>query len=392
MPPLIDSSRIDPSDPMALAQALIRCASVTPKDEGAIGVVEAALAELGFACRRLRFGEIENLYARLGEARPVFCFAGHTDVVPVGDRAGWTHDPFAGEVNDGMLYGRGAADMKGGIAAFVAAVAQKLRGGWKPAGSISLVITGDEEGVSIDGTAKVLEWMAANGEVPDHCLVGEPTSAARTGDMIKIGRRGSVTAFVRVIGVQGHVGYPQRALNPIPILAEFIRQCPAALDKGTEHFEPSTLSFTTVDVGNPAANVIPAEARATLNVRFNDTHSADSIKEILETTATSVTAGMGGTIAFEWLVGGNVFFTRPGAFTELVSAAAETVTGITPELSTTGGTSDARFIRAYCPVAERGLVGTTMHKVNECVPLADLETMVRVYGAVLTRYFERPPS
>ena len=380
------------TDAVAIAQALIRCPSVTPKDAGAIAVIEQVVKLLGFACHRLKFGEIENLYARLGSARPHFCFAGHTDVVPPGEAAHWKHDPFAGEVKDGVLFGRGAADMKGGIAAFIAAAARKLAAGWKPAGSISLLITGDEEGVSIDGTAKVLEWMKAHGETPDHCLVGEPTCAAQSGDMIKIGRRGSITAFVRVMGVQGHVGYPQRAKNPIPALAEFVRRLPLELDLGTEHFQSSTLSFTTVDVGNPANNVIPSEARATLNIRFNDRHTPDSLKAMLEKNAREATAATGCEIVLNYQLSGVAFFTAPGAFTDLVAQAAQSVTGRAPELSTTGGTSDARFIRAHCPVAEFGLVGSTMHKVDECVALDDLDTLVRIYDSVLTRYFERPPA
>jgi succinyl-diaminopimelate desuccinylase len=386
MPPLNSSS----NDPVAVAQALIRCRSITPADAGALAVVEGALSPLGFTSHRVKSAGIENLYARLGTARPNLCFAGHTDVVPPGDRALWKHDPFAGEVVDGTLHGRGAADMKGGVAAFIAAVARKLSSGWKPGGSISILITGDEEGVATDGTVKVLEWMKARGETMDHCLVGEPTSAARVGDMIKIGRRGSVTAQVRVAGTQGHVGYPHRALNPIPVLAEFIRLLSTqALDQGTEHFEPSTLSFTTVDVGNPANNVIPAEARATLNIRFNDTHTPDRLKRMLESVAESVTKEMKGTFAFTYSVSGVPFLTKPGAFTDLLSAAVTEITGHAPELSTTGGTSDSRFIKDHCPVADMGLVGVTMHKTDECVPLDDLETLTRIYEAVLARYFER---
>jgi succinyl-diaminopimelate desuccinylase len=380
------------ADPVAVAQALIRCPSVTPADAGAIGVVERVASSLGFRCTRLRFGEIENLYARLGSAKPMFCFAGHTDVVPSGERTTWRHDPFAGKVTDRVLHGRGAADMKGGIAAFIAAVARKLSRGWKPKGSISLLITGDEEGVSIDGTAKVLEWMKAQGEIPDHCLVGEPTCVTQSGDMMKIGRRGSITACVRVAGVQGHVGYPQRAKNPIPALAEFIRRLPLELDPGTEHFQSSTLSFTTVDVGNPAGNVIPAEARGTCNIRFNDRHTPDSLKAMLEKAAHAVMAETGCEIALEYRLSGVPFFTAPGEFTRLVAEAAQSVTGRAPELSTTGGTSDARFIRTHCPVAELGLVGATMHKADECVSLDDIETLTRIYETALERYFANPPA
>jgi succinyl-diaminopimelate desuccinylase len=384
MPPLT----VSPTDPVSIAQALIRCPSVTPADAGALDVVEGVLSPLGFICQRLKFGDIDNLYARLGVAQPNFCFAGHTDVVPPGDHALWKHHPFEGEVEDGTLFGRGAADMKGGIAAFIAAVARKLASGWTPKGSISLLITGDEEGVSINGTVKVLEWTKTKGENIDHCLVGEPTSAAQVGDMIKIGRRGSITAEVRVKGTQGHVGYPHRALNPIPVLAEFIRRLPHRLDEGTDHFEASTLSFTTIDVGNPANNVIPAEARATLNIRFNDTHTPDSLKRMLRSEADGVTAEMKSGIALTFSVSGDAFLTKPGPFTELLAAAVKEVTGRTPELSTTGGTSDSRFIKEYCPVADMGLVGVTMHKTDECVPLADLEALTRIYENVLTRYFD----
>jgi len=382
-----------PTDPVAVARALIRCPSVTPADAGAIGILEGLLSELGFTCHRLKFGDIENLYARLGTAQPNFCFAGHTDVVPPGERTLWRHDPFAAEIADGALYGRGAADMKGGIAAFIAAVARKLGSGWTPKGSISLLITGDEEGIATNGTAKVLEWMKAQGETMDHCLVGEPASSAQTGDMIKIGRRGSITAHVRVKGTQGHVAYPHRALNPIPVLAEFVRRLSErALDEGTEHFEPSTLAFTTIDVGNPVNNVIPAEARATLNIRFNDTHTPAGLKRMLESTADSVTAAMSGSIAFAYQLSGVAFLTKPGPFTELLSGAVTEVTKRTPELSTTGGTSDARFIKDHCPVAEMGLIGVTMHKADECVTLDDLETLTRIYETVLTRYFAQAPA
>jgi succinyl-diaminopimelate desuccinylase len=383
MPPL----KLVSTDPVSIAQALIRCPSVTPADAGALDVVEGALSSLGFACHRLKFADIDNLYARLGTAQPNLCFAGHTDVVPPGDHALWKHHPFEGETENGALFGRGATDMKGGIGAFIAAVARKLESGWTPKGSISLLITGDEEGVSINGTVKVLEWTKTKGEVIDHCLVGEPTSAAKIGDMIKIGRRGSITAEVRVKGMQGHVGYPHRALNPIPVLAEYVRRLPHRLDEGTDHFEPSTLSFTTIDVGNPANNVIPAEARATLNIRFNDTHTPDSLKKLLRSEADAVAASMKGEIALAFSVSGDAFLTKPGPFTELLSAAVQEVTGRTPELSTTGGTSDSRFIKEYCPVADMGLVGVTMHKADECVPLADLETLTRIYETVLARYF-----
>jgi len=377
-----------PTDPVAIAQALIRCRSVTPADAGALAIVEAVLSSLGFSCQRLKFDDVENLYARLGTAGPNFCFAGHSDVVPPGDLGLWRFDPFAGEVANGVLHGRGAADMKGGIAAFIAAVARKREPGWTSKGSISLIITGDEEAAAVNGTAKVLEWMKAHGEAIDHCLVGEPTSVVKTGDTIKIGRRGSMTARLSVKGTQGHVAYPKRAVNPIPILAELVSRLSAlTLDDGTAHFEASTLVFTTIDVGNPANNVIPAEARATLNIRFNDRHTPEGLQRLLEEIAASVGRDMGGMIVLDYQLSGVAFLTEPGPFTTLLSDAVAEVTGRRPEFSTTGGTSDARFIRNYCPVAELGLVGVTMHKADECVTLDDLETLTRIYEAALKRYF-----
>jgi succinyl-diaminopimelate desuccinylase len=384
------------TDPIPLTQALIRCPSVTPDDAGALGVLETALKPLGFSCRRLRFEAdgtppIENLYARLGTARPNFVFAGHTDVVPPGERGLWRRDPFAAEIAGGVLYGRGAADMKSAIAAFVAATARVIAKG-QPKGSISLLITGDEEGPAVNGTVKVLDWMKANGEALDHCLVGEPTSAARAGDVIKIGRRGSMNVRVTVKGVQGHAAYPARALNPIPIMASFITRLSAwTLDRGSEHFEPSTLALTTVDVGNPAVNVIPAEASAGFNIRFNDLHTPQTLISRIEGLARDVIRAYGGEIRLDHSVSGVSFITRPGTFTELISGAVKRVTGSPPEFSTTGGTSDARFIKDYCPVAELGLAGTTMHKVDECASLEDIESLTRIYQAVLEDYFARPP-
>ena len=384
------------TDPIPLTQALIRCPSVTPDDAGALGLLEAALTPLGFVCKRLRFeadgtAPIENLYARLGTARPNFVFAGHTDVVPPGERKGWRHDPFAAEIANGVLFGRGAADMKSAIAAFVAATARAIANG-KPRGSISLLITGDEEGVAINGTVKVLDWMKANGEPLDHCVVGEPTSAARAGDMIKIGRRGSMNVRVTVKGVQGHVAYPARALNPIPILASFVTRLSSwQLDNGSEHFQPSTLALTTVDVGNPAVNVIPAEATAGFNIRFNDLHTPQSLMTTIEALAADVTRAYGGEIKLALQVSGVSFITHPGTFTDLLSGAIQRVTGNVPEFSTTGGTSDARFIKDHCPVAELGLAGTTMHKVDECASLEDIEILTRIYQAILEDYFANPP-
>jgi succinyl-diaminopimelate desuccinylase len=379
------------TDPIPLAQALVRCPSVTPEDAGALDMLEDALTELDFICHRLRFEApdspaVDNLYARLGTGAPNFCFAGHTDVVPIGDAKLWRHDPFAAEVFDGMLYGRGASDMKSAIAAFVAAVARKR----PPRGSISLLITGDEEGVAVNGTVKVLDWLKQNGEKLDHCLVGEPTSATRTGDMIKIGRRGSMNLRATVKGIQGHAAYPKLALNPIPIMADLIERISAwELDKGSTHFEPSTLAFTTVDVGNPTVNVIPAEARAGFNIRFNDLHTPDSLFAKIQEIAAEVQKRRGGEIEITRSVSGVSFLTEPGEFTELLESAIVRVTGAPPVLSTTGGTSDARFIKDHCPVVELGLPGRTMHKIDECASLEDIETLTRIYEAVLELYFAR---
>jgi succinyl-diaminopimelate desuccinylase len=384
------------ADAVALSQALIRCASVTPKDEGAIAILETALTELGFTCRRMRLQApgseaVENLYARLGTASPNFCFAGHTDVVPVGDAKAWRHDPFAGEIVGDTLYGRGAADMKSAIACFIAAVARVLAKG-KPNGSISFLITGDEEGVNINGTKAMLEILQKAGERIDHCLVGEPTASAHTADTIKIGRRGSMKVTLTVTGVQGHTAYPQHALNPIPILAALVTKLSEPLDSGTAHFEPSTLVFTTFDVGNPAANVSPATARATCNIRFNDRHTPDSLMRKIETIAHDITREHGGECAIEHSVSGVSFLTQPGPFTDLLGNAIAKVTGRVPQFSTGGGTSDARFIKDICPVAEIGVPGGTMHKVDECVAVAELHKLVDVYAAILESYFAHPPG
>jgi succinyl-diaminopimelate desuccinylase len=384
-------------DPVALAQALIRCPSVTPEDAGAIAVVEAALRPLGFACHRLRFeadgtAPIENLYARIGAHAPNFCFAGHTDVVPVGDPKAWRCDPFAAEIRDCVLYGRGAADMKSAVAAFISAAERVLADG-RPRGSISLLITGDEEGLNINGTKRVLDWLQARGERLDHCVVGEPTATVRAGDTIKIGRRGSMRVEITVRGVQGHTAYPQRALNPIPILASLVtRLAEEPLDTGTAHFEPSTLVFTTFDVGNPAGNVSPGEARAACNIRFNDRHTPETLLRRIETLAQQVGHATGSEISVAANVGGVAFLTEPGAFTALLSQAIASVNGEAPEFSTSGGTSDARFIKDHCPVAEVGLPGATMHKVDEAVPIAEIERLTDVYAAVLEAYFRDPPG
>ncbi len=377
------------ADPLPLAQALIRCPSVTPDDAGALDVLQGALEALGFVCHRLPFGgdgrpRIDNLYARLGEAAPNFCFAGHTDVVPAGQ--GWRAEPFAGEIRDGQLFGRGAADMKGAIACFVAAVARFVADGPAP-GSISLLITGDEEGPAVDGTVKVLDWLRARGETLDACVVGEPTNPQALGDMIKIGRRGSLNGRLVVRGTQGHAAYPHLADNPIPRLLRMLQALTAEpLDDGTAHFQPSTLTLTTVDVGNPATNVIPAEARAGFNIRFNDRHSGAGLEAWLRRTLDAV----GGDYELAVEVSGESFLTPPGRLSAVMVEAVRKVTGAAPELSTSGGTSDARFIKDMCPVAEFGLVGRTMHKADECVAVADVERLTEIYHAMLCGWFGRP--
>jgi succinyl-diaminopimelate desuccinylase len=370
----------DLTDPVAFAQALIRRPSVTPKDEGAIDLLIEALSSLGFTCHDLTFSapdtpDVRNLYARLGAKGPNFCFAGHTDVVPVGQ--GWTRDPFAAEIDDGVLYGRGACDMKGGIAAFVAAIARRLKESGPPQGSISLLITGDEEGPAINGTVKVLDWLAKRGEKIDFCLVGEPTNPRQLGDEIKIGRRGSLNGRIALKGSQGHTAYPQLADNPIPrLLQKLNRLIAEPLDQGSEHFEPSNIEITTIDVGNPATNVIPAEIRAGFNVRFNDLHSGKSLSEKLM-------AIFGPDLRIE--ISGESFLTPPGRLSATVAEAVAAETGRTPALTTTGGTSDARFIKSVSPVVEFGLVNKTIHKADECVALADLERLSRIYRQIIDR-------
>ncbi|MGQ3047622.1 MAG: succinyl-diaminopimelate desuccinylase [Niveispirillum sp.] len=376
-------------DPVALTQDLIRCPSVTPADAGALGVLQRLLEGMGFVCKRLVFEEagtdpVDNLYARLGTNSPNFCFAGHTDVVPVGDAAAWTVDPFGAEIINGKLYGRGTSDMKGAIAAFTSAVKSFLDRNGTPDGSISLLITGDEEGPSINGTRKVLDWMQANGEVIDACLVGEPTNPRVLGDMMKIGRRGSVTATLTAYGAQGHVAYPHLADNPLPRLTKALSMlADSPLDEGTAHFQPSTLAITTIDVGNPASNVIPAKGTAKFNIRFNDLHTPKS----LEAHIRDVLEEVGGTWDLKMAVSGEAFLTPPGALVATVAGAVTAVTGKTPELSTSGGTSDARFIKNFCPVVEFGLVGQTMHKVDEHVDVADIRTLAAIYDRILADFF-----
>ncbi|ONG58755.1 succinyl-diaminopimelate desuccinylase [Pseudoroseomonas deserti] len=370
-------------DPVPLLQALIRCPSVTPADAGALSVLEAALQPLGFACTRLRFGpegeEVENLFARRGTGSPHLCFAGHTDVVPPGDLASWTADPFAAEIRDGLVMGRGATDMKGGIAAWIAAIASLPR---DLPGSLSLLITGDEEGPSVDGTVKVLSWMAENGQIPDVCVVGEPTSRAVLGDTIKIGRRGSLNAAITLHGVQGHAAYPQRADNPVHRLVRVLHRLTAQpLDSGSEWFEPSTLQVTSVDVGNPATNVIPGTARAKLNIRFNDLHSSTSLIALLRAALDAEEARY----ELDTVCSGESFLTSPGPFVDALVAATRAEAGVTPKLDTGGGTSDARFITRYCPVAELGAVGATMHKADESTPVEELRALARLYAGVIRR-------
>jgi succinyl-diaminopimelate desuccinylase len=387
-PSLPPSARVP--DPVELARDLIRIPSVTPADLGALDLLQGQLEALGFAVRRYRFGEVDNLYARLGTKGPNLCFAGHTDVVPTGEVARWSGGPFDARVEGGMLWGRGAADMKGGIAAFVAAVASYLDGHGAPAGSISFLITGDEEGPAINGTKKLLAAIAAEGEVLDHCVVGEPTNPQAIGDMIKNGRRGSLNCWVTATGVQGHVAYPDRAANPVRPLLKFLTAVQEhVLDDGADGFQPSNLEVVTVDVGNPATNVIPEVARARFNIRFNTRHTGASLGAWLEAERARAAAGFGGTLALDIQVSGEAFFTEPGPFTDLVQEACEAVTGRRPHLSTTGGTSDARFIKDHCPVCEFGLVGATMHQIDERVAVADIHTLAAIYRTLIQSYFER---
>ncbi len=370
-------------DAVPLAQALIRCRSVTPADRGALGVLAAALEPLGFAVHRPRFGAIDNLVAlRDGPGRRL-AFAGHSDVVPPGDVAAWTHPPFDAVIADAALHGRGAADMKGAIAAWVAATARWLAGGG--AGATMLIVTGDEEGAAVDGTARLMPWLADRGLLPEAAIVGEPTSGGSVGDAIKIGRRGSLGAWITVEGVQGHVAYPLRADNPLTRLVRMLARLKAEpLDAGTPWFEPSNLEITRIEGGEiEAGNVIPAQARARINIRFNDLHSAASLEAWLREAA----AAEGAHATFEIACSGDAFHTEPGPLSAALAAAAEAVTGRVPEYSTGGGTSDARFIRRYCPVVELGLRGATMHKIDEAVPITDLSTLTDIYAAFLQRWF-----
>jgi len=384
-------------DPVELTQRLIRCPSVTPDEGGALTALAEVLDDLGFTCERLRFSEagypdVDNLYARIGNGGRQFCFAGHTDVVPVGDAGAWRVDPFAAEIIEGNVIGRGAVDMKGAIACFVAAAADVLAQRGKDFdGSIGLLITGDEEADAVNGTRKMLEWLKARDGIPDACLVGEPTSNEILADMVKIGRRGSLTATLTVTGTQGHTAYPQLADNPVHHLVAMLDAIVSeTLDEGTEHFSPSSLQLTSVDVGNPTGNVIPAQASAAFNIRFNDRHSGASLEDWLRKrldTAIDTSRGAGYELSVR--VSGDSFLCAPGPLSDLICQAVEDVTGRRPELGTTGGTSDARFIKDYCPVAELGLLNGTAHKVDEQVAVTDLHDLRTLYRTVLEGYFSR---
>ena len=388
-------------DPVNFAAELIRCPSVTPADAGALDLLEKVLTEIGFTCTRLPFQEpdtslVDNLYARLGDAAPHICFAGHTDVVPVGAADNWQKDPFSGEISDDKLWGRGAADMKGAIAAFVAATADYLSQNGKPKGSISLLITGDEEGPSVNGTIKMLDWLSTQQVVIDDCIVGEPTNPETLGEMIKIGRRGSVNTTVTIEGIQGHVAYPHRAANPVPHLVQLLeRLITAKLDDGTPHFQPSNLELTGFDVGNAVTNVIPALAQARFNIRYNDIWSRDTItdwiNENLNSAHDALNNAIDGENKFSLTVdinhSGEAFLTPTGTLSELAVGAVEKTLGMTPELSTSGGTSDARFIKDHARVIEFGLVGKTMHKVDEHVRVNDIQSLTKIYQEILSGYF-----
>lgn len=387
------SPGFDPTDPVALTQALVRCPSVTPTEGGALALLASVLTAAGFAVERPVFSEpgmpdVENLYARIGSQGPVLVIAGHTDVVPVGDVQGWSRDPFGAEIVDGTLYGRGACDMKGGLASMVAAALRFRRDNPDAPGSIAFLITGDEEGPAVNGTVKLLAWAKARGERFDHCILGEPTNPASMSDMIKIGRRGSLTGRLTVNGIQGHVGYPHLAQNPIRGMVRLLAGLDAApLDGGTAHFDPSNLEVTTLDVGNPATNVVPAQAKATFNIRFNDlwtpeTLAAEIERRLREAAGNAVRYD----IRFE-PTNAVAFLTQPGPFVAMMTDAVEAETGKRPALSTTGGTSDARFIKNYCPVLEYGVVGQTMHQIDERVAVADLLVLERITHRLLTAYF-----
>ncbi|WP_171179207.1 succinyl-diaminopimelate desuccinylase [Ruegeria sp. HKCCD8929] len=378
-----------PIDPARLTADLIRCPSVTPEEGGALGVLEQVLGAAGFNCVRVDRGDVCNLFARWGQkdhAR-TFGFNGHIDVVPVGDEAAWTLPPFGAEVRDGVMYGRGATDMKSGVAAFAAAAVDFVQQ-TPPEGAVVLTITGDEEGDAVDGTTALLDYMDQAGERMSVCLVGEPTCPDRMGEMMKIGRRGSMTAWFTVTGVQGHSAYPHRAKNPLPAMARLMdRLASHELDRGTDHFDASTLAVVTIDTGNPATNVIPAQCTGTVNIRFNDLHTGAGLTGWMQAEADRVAEEFGVEIGIKVKISGESFLTPPGPLSDLVAAAVEAETGVTPELSTTGGTSDARFIKSHCPVVEFGLVGRTMHQVDERAEVAQIHQLKAIYGRILADYF-----
>ena len=376
-------------DPVALTASLIRCPSVTPDEGGTMAVLEGLLSNAGFECHRVDRGGVANLFARWGHkgANRSFGFNGHVDVVPVGDLSAWTQDPFGAAVVDGWMYGRGATDMKSGVAAFAAAAVDFVTD-TPPDGAVILTITGDEEGPSVDGTVALLEWMARTGERMTHCLVGEPTCPNTLGDMMKIGRRGSLTAWFTAQGVQGHSAYPHRAKNPMTALVKLMSRLEAEpLDRGTAHFDASTLAITTIDCGNPATNVIPAKGSATVNIRFNDAHSGQSVSDWLAAQVAAVEAETGVQIGMKVSISGESFLTEPGPFTALVAGAVTAETGLIPEASTSGGTSDARFVKDHCPVVEFGLVGKTMHQVDERVEVDQIVKLKAIYSRILRDYF-----
>ncbi len=383
----------NPQNSLSIAQNLIRCVSVTPDEGGALDYLEKILSQAGFTCHRLPFSEegtpdVDNLYARLGTSSPHLCYAGHTDVVPVGNEADWDFPPFDAHIEDGILHGRGTADMKGGIACFVGAVLADLKSGKPLNGSISFLITGDEEGPAINGTPKMLDWLEKRGEKIDHCLVGEPTNVTEIGDMIKIGRRGSMNGWLIVKGKQGHVAYPHLANNPVPgLLAVLLAFYGERLDKGTEHFQPTNFEVTNISIDNKATNVIPADARAQFNIRFNDLWNGEQLQAWLHKRAKKALKDTGFDYEIEFLVSGDSFLTDAGPIIKTLSAAITDSTGMTPELSTSGGTSDARFIKNYCPVIEFGLCNRTIHQVNEQVPVAHIEQLTVIFEGFLGRYF-----
>lgn len=387
-----------PPDALPLLQDLIRCPSVTPDEAGSLTVLEDYLSSAGFVCQRLIFKQegtpdVENLFARIGKEGPHLCFAGHTDVVPAGREQDWSQPPFAASVIGDVLFGRGATDMKGSVAAFAAAAVDYIRSNGKPAGSISFLITCDEEGPAINGTVKVLEWMKQNGHVPDHCLVGEPSCVDQLGDTIKIGRRGSLSFEVSVEGRQGHVAYPAKTDNPIVKLARFVdRISTTPIDQGNDLFDPSSLAVTTFDVGNPAGNVVPQRATAKFNIRFSTEHDFESLRKWVEAHRAAVEQELGGKWTLSSSEGAEAFITQPGAFVGMVQDAVEQETGIVPRLSTSGGTSDARFIKDYCPVLEFGPTNATIHQVDERISITELRQTQVIYTRIIEVYFNTPPA